>query len=333
MQRSVRATQASLRKLYCTYLIHIRQYGRVPSPSFPPVPRPSFGRTSDGYKNFNRPPPRRRKTARYIGIGLGVLGGGYYMSHLERAPYTGRLRMIDISRSQEMVLGNQAFVALTSTGHVLPASHPHTQRVERVGKRIALQVKRMNPHLLKGFKWRFVVLEDPSSANAACAPGGKVVVFSGMLDLARDDDELAAVLAHEIAHAVLRHSAERLSFAKILIIVQFLLAAVFDVGALSSVLIHIISDLPYSRKLEREADYVGVRLMTDACYDPAASPRVFQSLARMQEKSGMQESRVTNMLSTHPMFKDRIKALNEEVPQQRERYRDQCGANDWGSWA
>ncbi len=89
-------------------------------------------------------------------------------------------------------------------------------------------------------------------------------------------------------------------------------------------LVQLVMDLPYSRKLEREADVVGLRLMTDACYDPAESPRMFQRLADLQGQAVGKESRATNILSTHPMFSDRIERLEKDVPEQRVRYGDKC---------
>lgn len=302
---------------------------RTPSPVLPPQLR----RNDAGYKHFKRGPPSRgSSTARYVCIGIAVLGGGYYVAHLERAPYTGRLRMIDLSRDMEIAIGNTAFEELLSgyRDQVLPPNHSASRRVREIGVRIAREVKRTRPELLEGFKWKFVVVEDPGNANAACVPGGKVVVFSGMLAVASNDDELAAVMAHEISHAVLRHSAERLSFAKVLFVMQVLLSTFLDFGGMTHMLVHLIMNLPYSRKLEREADIVGLKLMTDACYDPAASPRMFESLSQMQ-LDGKKETRASNMLSTHPMFADRIKALDKDVPEQRMRYEDKC-ERQWSSW-
>jgi len=152
---------------------------------------------------------------------VGFIFGGcgiYYYVHLDYAPYTGRRRMIDLTRNQEVSLGTQQFrkVLAMEAGHVLPPSHPLSVRILRIGQRLAKVADQ------KDFRWEFVVVDKPI-ANAFCLPGGKVVVYTGLLPITPTDDALASVLAHEIGHAVARHGAEKLAFMKVLFIVQFII--------------------------------------------------------------------------------------------------------------
>ena len=229
-----------------------------------------------------------------------------------------------MTREQENALGVLAFNELLQSSVVLPEDHDETLRVRRVGVRIARELKRRDPELLKGFKWRFAVVHD-STPNAACAPGGKVVVFSGLLDLTSgDDDMLAAVLAHEIAHAVQRHSAERVSALKVLYALQALVNLVLDFGGITHLLAHLAISLPYSRTLELEADHVGLQLMADACYDPDAAKRMFAALERIQNRRG-KETKARNLLSTHPLFVERIRRIDSQLLDVRESYQMKCG--------
>lgn len=299
-----------------------------------PVPSQS-PRGPSGYKHFRDSPNRRRSSVpTYIGIGIATLGGAYYVSHLEQTPYTGRRRLMMVSRWRELQMGDMAFshVLAAHQGVILPDSHQLSKRVRKVGVRIAKAAQKDRPDLVDGFSWRFVVLDVPGEANALCVPGGKVAVFRGLLDITPTDDALAAVMGHEISHALLRHSAEQYSLLQILFMLQML--AAITIGTSMNFLSELLLRLPYSRKLEREADTVGLRLMTDACYNPAESPKMFKRLADLQNK-GAKESTVANMFSTHPMFSDRIRRLEQQVLEEDRRYRDKCYSNydAWSSYA
>lgn len=169
--------------------------------------------------------------------------------------------------------------------------------------------------------WEFRVIHAPDDANAVCCPGGKIAVFSGLLDIARDDDALAAVMAHELSHAIARHSAERISFAKVLIGLQVVLGGIMDFGYLSALMTKVLVDLPYSRTLELEADAIGIELMSVACYDPAASARVFEDL---QRSLGSGSGPAERLLSTHPVFDQRIAKLKKLIPAATETRRRSC---------
>jgi metalloendopeptidase OMA1, mitochondrial len=279
-------------------------------------------------------PPGRKP---YILAGaVVVLGGTYYVAHIDRAPVTRRRRMIDLSRKHEHEIGEYAFTHLLHQHRtrIVPSSHPDSRRVQRVGERIANAARREYPELVNDFKWRFVLFDMPGEANALCCAGGKVAVFSGLLHVTQDDDALAAVLAHEVAHAVARHSAERISFSKIIFAFQLLVNTVVDFSSLTALLSELLLNLPYSRKLELEADHIGLEIMAVACYDPSASPRMFRRLADLQAESSAstKQGMVVSLLSTHPVFSDRIVKINGWLPQAAKTYNANCNHSDLTAW-
>jgi len=237
------------------------------------------------------------------------------MTHLERTPYTNRLRFIAMGPEEEMRLGESTYLSILSSSPVLPSDDKTSLYVNSIGKSIARQVKSTRPDLIKGFQWRFSVIDDPYTCNAMCMPGGKVVVYSGLINLSTRD-ELAAVLSHEIAHAVCRHSAEKISFMKLLLILQGVVNLIFDFGGFTHLAGHFLGSLPYSRKLELEADEVGLQLMVNSCYNPRCAISVFEKLEAQEtqaEDSGKKPSKTANLLSTHPMFSDRILRMNKKI--------------------
>lgn len=286
---------------------------------------------ADGYVHFGR---RFGGTAnngsrRYLFAGLaGGAIGVYYVAHLERAPETGRIRMIDMSRRREQQLGISTFNQLLSShkNEIVPKTHPQSQRVERLGQRIASAARLRFPGQVDHFEWEFALIDAPGIANACCCPGGKVVVYSGILQVARDDDALAAIMAHEIAHAVARHSAERMSFSMIVTVMTILAEIVFQTGGLAKKSSLLLVDLPYSRALEREADHIGLMLMAQACYDPHASPRMFKQLEKASDGAG-KTSPLSTFLSTHPPTENRVALLNERMPEAERQFNSTCKAN------
>ncbi|TPX63616.1 hypothetical protein SpCBS45565_g06486 [Spizellomyces sp. 'palustris'] len=158
--------------------------------------------------------------------------------------------------------------------------------------------------------WEVYVIEDPQK-NAFVLPGGKIFVFTGLIPIVQDEDGMAAVLGHEIAHQIARHSAEKLSWAKILIVAQLLMAYIFDPGMFFSRLFLELGVLmPFSRKMESEADYIGLRLMAQACYDPAAAVGLWERM-----KEAQRSSKLLEYVSTHPSPEKRIQKITEWLPE------------------
>ena len=221
------------------------------------------------------------------------------------APYTGRRQIMLTSASEENSLGYNSFSEIRKKYPV--SRDPELNAlVNRVGQRVAAAADRPD------YRWEFVLFED-KNANAFCLPGGKVGIFTGILKYTRDEAGLATVVAHEVAHALLRHAGERLS--------QSMLAQVgaaglslgmsganpymaqavqqaYGLGATVGVL------LPYSRTQEYEADRVGLIMMAKAGYDPEAAVGFWQRMMAAGKGKGSPE-----LLSTHPTDAKRIREI------------------------
>lgn len=226
-----------------------------------------------------------------------------------RAPYTNRRQLIMVSPQQEAALGTQAFRQVVSRSRV--DRDPGTNAaVEEVGRRIAAVANRPD------FQWNFVVIDDDRQVNAFALPGGKVAVYTGILPVAQDQTGLAVVMGHEIAHAIARHGAERLSQAQLAELGGQALAiglggsgssaailAAYGLGAQFGVL------LPYGRTQESEADRIGLLLMAQAGYDPRAAVAFWERMARTGGRGGPE------FLSTHPGHGTRVEQLHAWMPE------------------
>ncbi len=186
-----------------------------------------------------------------------------------------------------------------------------TQRVRDIGFRLIKEVPVFRPDAEK-WAWEINVF-DSEEVNAFCAPGGKIGVYTGIVrKLELSDDELAAVMGHEIAHALREHSREQVSQQALSgAVVQGIAASSNSnaAGALAAVGAQFFLHLPFSRDMELEADVMGLELMARAGYDPRAAPNVWR---KMQRLSGGQEP--VQFFSTHPNSANRIAALEAAVP-------------------
>ncbi len=241
-------------------------------------------------------------------------------------PLTGRRQLSLIPESDMMTL------SLTEYGkflkeNKLSSDKAKTEMVKRVGTRISKAVETYMAQQglsdnLKGYQWEFNLVESPD-INAWCMPGGKVVVYTGLLPIAQNDEGLAVVLGHEIAHAVARHGSERMSDQMLVQLgsstlsaalsskpneTQQLAMAAFGAGAQYGVM------LPFSRKHEYEADYMGLIFMSMAGYNPN------QSIAFWQRMSKQGGAKVPEFLSTHPVDENRIAKIREKLPEAMDYY-------------
>ena len=242
----------------------------------------------------------------YFLLLLLLLGG------CSKTPVTNRSQLITISSQQEMQLGTQEAQkikqsAKISTDKVLNA------KIKRIGERIAAVSGRPD------FKWEFTVIEE-DTLNAFCLPGGKVFFYTGILKLMENDDQIATVMGHEIAHALARHGAERMSMQMISNIGAQILAVSLDIppeyeglyAQAYGMTTQVGLMLPYSRKFEHEADQIGVYLMWKAGYDPYQAVKFWE---RMKEAS--KGNKPPAFLSTHPSDDARIAAIKvfiKELP-------------------
>jgi len=237
------------------------------------------------------------------------------------APYTGRRQVILVSEGQEISLGDDAYK------HALRDSvithNPDAERIVRkVGERIAAVADKPE------YKWEFTVINDPEMVNAFAVPGGKVAAYTGIFGPARDEAGLAVVLGHEVAHALARHPAERMS--------QEMLLQLGGVGlgvalgknpAMANQVLQAYGivggvglTLPFSRSQETEADRIGLILMAKAGYDPRVAIDLWQRMESVEKKDGAQ-GRPPEFLSTHPGYETRLQNIRSFLPEALSYYR------------
>lgn len=236
-------------------------------------------------------------------------------------PLTGRRQINLVSDAQVVAVSEQQYRSFISQA---PKSRDmaQTERTREMGKRIASATERYLRSIghtedIRYFRWEFNLIAS-NQVNAFCMPGGKIVVYEGILPVARTDDELATVIAHEVAHAVAKHSNERLSQAILRqyggqALGQILSGSSAGAQVIGNILYNVggklIFELPYSRKQEYEADQIGLYLMALAGYDYHNAPNLWVKMA--SRSGGGNQSEV---ISSHPNDQNRIKAIREEIP-------------------
>lgn len=238
-------------------------------------------------------------------------------------PITGRKQNILVSDEQVLSLSNKEYTDYMKSAK-LSTNSANTAMVKRVGQRLATAVEKyLSEHGMqaetKEYSWEFNLVQD-QSVNAFCMPGGKIVVYEGLLPVTKDEASLAIVLGHEIAHAVAKHSAEQMSKQ---IKNQYgteILGQVLNAAGVSSgttQLAQIIAQkglqfrsLKYSRDNESEADRMGLIFAAMAGYDPNVAISFWQRMAQMTGNSNQ-----SDVFSDHPSDAKRIAAIKQELPE------------------
>ncbi|KAL5050570.1 hypothetical protein BDW71DRAFT_194343 [Aspergillus fruticulosus] len=236
---------------------------------------------------------------------------------------TGRRRFNCVSHQQELKMGEQSYreVLRDCQGRILPESHPLTIMVNRVLHRLVP----MAP--IDGADWKVHVIKDDNMVNAFVLPGGKVFVFTGILPICKDEDGLAAVLGHEIAHVVAHHTGERMSNNFVTMGVIFLAALLFDVsGNIPSLLLNLMYSLPNSRTQEAEADNIGLMMMSKACFNPEAAVDFWSRMQKAEKQAPPQ------FISTHPSNYNRMEAIRGWLGKAQAEY-ENSGCIGTGSWS
>lgn len=258
------------------------------------------------------------KTKRLYGLLLISLFGLYCST----VPITGRKQLIIVPDSQILSMSSQEYTSFMQS-HRLSQNVQQAALVRAVGQKLRTGVERYlasinQSSLVKDFVWEFNLVES-NEVNAWAMPGGKVVFYTGILPVTRNEAGIAVVMGHEIAHVVARHGSERVSQglltqyggAALSVLLkdkpqetQQLWLSAFGLGAQVGIL------LPYSRTHEKEADRLGMIFMAIAGYDPNHAVDFWQRMAQMNTGSKPPE-----FLSTHPSDSTRIRLLRESLPE------------------
>jgi len=227
------------------------------------------------------------------------------------------------SVEQENQMGAQAYSQVKSDPKMKPSQDPREiEPVKRIAARIIEAAKRSKyGEMAQQFEWEVTVIKDDKTLNAFALPGGKIAVYTGIFAVAKTEAGLAAVMGHEVVHALARHGAERMSQGQLTnaalqvagaaagasgsggLMSQAAMAAL-GAGAQVGVL------LPFSRKHESEADYIGILLAADAGYDPRESVHLWERMAQHSGGGAQAE-----FLSTHPGHETRIAQLKKWMPE------------------
>jgi predicted Zn-dependent protease len=243
-------------------------------------------------------------------------------------PLTGRSQLNMIPSSEMLTMSFQQYDQFLKENK-LSTNMTEVNMVKRVGVNIQQAVQRYMKDnnlssRLNGYKWDFNLVED-EQVNAWCMPGGKVVVYTGILPVTQDETGLAVVMGHEIAHAIAEHGNERMSQQLLQQVgavglmvamkdepaeTQAIWLSVYGVGTTVGIM------LPYSRTHESEADHLGLIFMAMAGYDPHSAPEFWKRMA-----AGKQGGSPPEFLSTHPSDQTRIDDINAWIPEAMKYYK------------
>ncbi|MCA9452508.1 MAG: M48 family metallopeptidase [Nitrospira sp.] len=242
-------------------------------------------------------------------------------------PYTQRSQLLLMPSGQMNQMGAAQYSAVLQDPKVVISKDPkEIEPVKRVAARIIEAAKRSKyGDVAKAFDWEVTVIKDDNTKNAWALPGGKIAVYTGIFPMAKNEAGLAAIMGHEVVHALAEHGGERMSqglvaqfgmtAAAIVLSTQSLNPALNDLamqamglGVQTGVL------LPFSRKHESEADYIGVLLAGDAGYDPREAIHIWERMAAASDGAPPE------FLSTHPAHETRISDLTKWMPEAMELY-------------
>jgi metalloendopeptidase OMA1, mitochondrial len=289
------------------------------------------------YPNY-RQQPGRAPQRRGFGLGwirllplllFGLYAAYYWFSNQETVPLTGRKQLVDLTREQEAALGYQSYQEILANENVLTTGDAPRQ-VREIAVRLIEAVRKLDPKADPGFDWEANVIQS-DQANAFALPGGKIAVYTGIFPVAANENGLAAVMGHEIAHAIARHGAERMAYQKL--VQMGSMAAGVSVGDMSPAARQAVMGalgagakfgvlLPFSRDHETEADQMGLMFAAAACYDPREAPKLWERMAANSSSQGGQ--RPPEFASTHPSNESRINNLNALMPKAMEIYNQYC---------
>lgn len=270
-------------------------------------------------------------------LSIAALVSFLFVVACQRVPLSGRSQLMLVNSKELLPMSFKSYREFLDTNRV-DRSGPEVAMVKRVGARIEKSVTDYlkevgKSEILNGFQWEFNVV-DSKEANAFCMPGGKVIFYTGILPICKDEAGIAVVMGHEVAHAIASHGAERMSQG---LLSQGLLTAgqvglglamsnkpretqqlynnIYGLAAPAATQVGYV--LPNSRLQESEADELGLIFMAKAGYDPENAVAFW---TRMAAKSGGQKP--PQFLSTHPADEKRIRDLKSQLPKAEKVYRE-----------
>ncbi len=257
-------------------------------------------------------------------------------------PYTGEKAHYGATAEEEIQLGAQAYQQVRSDaaaqGALLPPSAQVSQQIREIASRLVAKVPQVTADLAamnqqqaptdyQGFQWDVSVIQS-DDANAFVLPGGKMAVYTGLLPIAENQDAMAVVLGHEVAHALLRHGSQRMAQQKLVQMGQMAAGVALggmDPGQQQAVMAALGAGaqygliLPYGRNHETQADQVGLMLAAAACFNPREAIPLWQ---RMSSLGGGE--RPPEFASTHPDPANRIQTLQSLMPQAEQFHQKYC---------
>jgi metalloendopeptidase OMA1, mitochondrial len=264
--------------------------------------------------------PSRLSAVRRV-VGLALLASLLGSPGCYKVPVTGRAAVNMVSDEAVVKLSQEAFADLKKRTP-LSRNRDYQERVRRIGERLAKVAFWDVPSA----DWEFVVFESPQQINAFAMAGGKVGVYTGLFQIVHNDDQLASVLAHEIAHVAAKHVNERLSQDMAIQGGGLVVGGVMSTTGAGSIpanavlnaygLSTTITATGFDRKKEKEADHIGLIYMARAGYNPEEAPKVIENL----EQASAGRPTPPAFLSTHPSYPERILQLLDLMPKALEVY-------------
>lgn len=242
-------------------------------------------------------------------------------------PVTGRKQLNLVSSSEINQMAAQQYSEVIKTGP-LSTNQQQTELIKKVGVKIQKAVEQYMGQKglsdqLAGFAWEFNLIQDDKTVNAWCMPGGKVAFYTAILPICKDEEGIAVVMGHEVAHAIANHGRERMSQGLIAEFGLSTIGAAMGQNPTATQQIFMqavgigtnVGMLKFSRSHESEADHMGLIFMAMAGYDPSSAPKFWERMATLSEGSQPE------FLSTHPSHETRIKDLEGWIPEAMQYYK------------
>ncbi len=247
------------------------------------------------------------KTRLIFGLLIAAFAVFSFFGSSEYNPITGETQRVALSPDQEIALGLQSAPQMAKQHGGLHPSAKAQARIDAIGARLVSQSAAKDID----WNWEFHLLRDSDTINAFALPGGQIFMTAALYNKLPSDDEVAGVLGHEIGHVIARHGAEHLAKQQLtagLTGAATVAAGDYNMGRMAQMIGQMVN-MKYGRDDELESDYLGVRFMSEAGYEPEALIRVMEVLAESSGGSGGQPE----FFSTHPNPDNRIEKIREAI--------------------